>query len=50
MEKKSKVFTALVAKTIRDTIRVAQEYNLSKEDIVNILKDEREGYVVFCYI
>lgn len=51
-EKKStengKIFTAIVVESIRDLVDVTQEEQISREDIVSILKD-KDGYVLFYY-
>lgn len=48
MSKDGKVFTVFVVQSIRDAVDVVHENQISREDLVTILK-EREGYAVFCY-
>lgn len=48
MSKDGKVFTAFVVESIRDAVDIIHESQISREDLVTILRD-KEGYVVFCY-
>lgn len=48
ISKDNKNFTAFVVESIRDVVDVVHENNISREDIVTVLR-EKEGYVVLCY-
>lgn len=48
ISKDGKVFTAFVVESIRDAVDAVHENQITREDLVAILKD-KEGYVVFCY-
>ncbi len=48
MSKDGKIFTVFVVESLRDIVNVIHEEQITREDLVTILKD-KEGYVVFCY-
>lgn len=45
----TKAFTAMITESIRSLVELIHEYKIPREDLVTIIKDEKEGYVVFCY-
>lgn len=47
MVKKEKVITCIIADNMRKIISMAQELEIKKEDIVNILAMEGQIYLVF---
>ena len=46
--KEGKTMTATEAKTIRELVDLANDFRMSKEDIVSILPS-REGYIMIYY-
>lgn len=47
MAKKEKVITCIIANNMRKIISMAQELEIKREDIVNILAMEGQIYLVF---
>lgn len=47
MEKEHKVITAFEASTVRELVDIANEYELTREDIIQILSTE-SGYIMIC--
>lgn len=50
MENNGKVFTALIADTVRKLVLLVQEKDIAKEDIVSVFQDNGGQYIMFCYL
>lgn len=49
IEEPKRLFVALFADTARNLVDLIQKEEVKHKDIVTILPDKREGYVVFYY-